>query len=141
MKELAKNGVKTIGALVSGATAAAFFWFLSFIMVGGGHGWSSAYAAGLCSLIIFPWIALTVILPLGHVGRLLSLILLAIADAIVIVHTWDEGVEYVKHAAGHIPGTLALWAMIWGGAHVIALALFIVGIRKQVRSRPSTGID
>jgi hypothetical protein len=98
---------------------------LTIGLAGGGHGWNSALLSGLAGLLLLPAFGVAVALrdlPAGRVLLWLVVAFMLLTDAAVARMTWGEWSYFRKVWEAGSPGVV-LWAVLWFGWQVAALAL------------------
>ncbi len=119
-----------------GFVAALVIGFLTIELAGGGHGWNSALVSGTAGLVLLPAFGVALALHGSPAGRVLLWLVVAgmlVTDVAVASMTWGER-EYFEKVWNRGSFGILLWALLWLGWQVAALALLAGGGRRTART-------
>jgi hypothetical protein len=120
--------VKKAGAIIAGLLIAFIGHFLALGLAGAGHGWGSPFFVSFILWFAYPKVLLRFVAfqnPPRFGNDLVMLFVAFAADAILVLATLEEGVEYIARIVrvnGTLSSTLWIggWLVIWFGWQLIA---------------------
>lgn len=118
--------VVTFAAILSGL---AVGW-IALGMSGGGEGWNSAFISA-SAVLTAPAAGLAWFLRKRRAGTAFALLLVlvnAIILAVLVKETSAEGAGYIQKVWRSIPGHFLVWAVLWFGWQLLAVAALLASL-------------
>lgn len=106
---------------------------LALNMAGGGHGWNSAMISA-SGLLLIPLASIAWTSRVHRAGKILAAVVLggtALADVLLIVFTFREGLDGVERVSAAAPTLVFCWAVFWVGWQIA----FAIACGRILRTR------